>query len=55
MSISTTTDYDSQGMALKLREHDEALKKYETFEHACEAHLTWCCGGGVRQDKETPP
>lgn len=46
------SDYDTQGMALKLKELDEDLKKYETRTYPCEAHLTWCetswCTGSVQ-------
>lgn len=38
-------DYENQGMALKLKEHDDALQRYETFEYPCEAHLTKCGSG----------
>ncbi|KAJ8599347.1 hypothetical protein CTAYLR_005357 [Chrysophaeum taylorii] len=46
-------DYETQGMALKLKELDEELKKYETQTYPCEAHLTWCCGGS--HDLEDEP
>lgn len=36
------SDYETQGMALKLKELDDDLKKYETRTYPCEAHLTWC-------------
>jgi len=48
-------DYENQGMALKLREHDDALKQYETFAYKCEAHVTFCCGGAVADAKKTYP
>lgn len=41
-SDGPASDYETQGMALKLKELDEELKKYETKTYGCEAHLTWC-------------
>lgn len=40
-----SSDYETQGMALKLKELDEELKKYGTKTYPCESHLTWCCDG----------
>lgn len=48
--MAQVAEYETQGMALKLKEHDEALKKYETYAYPCEAHLTWCCGGSFDED-----
>ena len=44
--------YETQGMAVKLKEHDEELKKYKTFTYPCESHKVWCCGGSQDLDEE---
>lgn len=50
--MAEVAEYDTQGMALKLKEHDEALKKYATYTYPCEAHLTWCTGGSFDLEEE---
>ena len=44
--------YETQGMAIKLKEHDEELKKYKTYTYPCESHKVWCCGGSQDLDEE---
>jgi hypothetical protein len=44
--------YETQGMAVKLKEHDEELKKYKTYTYPCESHKVWCCGGSQDLDEE---